>query len=140
MKKLWNDCEPLNFPDDEAIDAEGCQQEPAATGKSPGPTVKKRRSFLQRMRLWLFQRDLQEEQPAYLHQAPPGYDNIPPQRREEIIQALQQWKAATAYFESVSDPALVDYAVFDMEAAQKRYIYLLKSARLEQSGQTMAHP
>jgi len=27
------------------------------------------------------------------------------------------------------DPALVDYAVFDMEAAQKRYVYLLKNIR-----------
>lgn len=53
---------------------------------------------------------------------------LPPERREQIQEALREWQAATAYFENVADPALVDYAVFDMEAAQKRYMYLLKGA------------
>ena len=41
---------------------------------------------------------------------------------------MEEWKAAAEYFQSVTDPELVDYAVYGMEAAQKRYIYLLRAA------------
>ncbi|HBS60541.1 MAG TPA: DUF2508 domain-containing protein, partial [Firmicutes bacterium] len=34
-----------------------------------------------------------------------------------------------AYFETVTDPDLVDHAIFMMEAAKKRYTYLLKKAK-----------
>lgn len=61
--------------------------------------------------------------------AAPAPRALPPERREQIREALREWQAATAYFESVTDPALVDYAVYDMEAAEKRYMYLLQSAR-----------
>ncbi len=46
----------------------------------------------------------------------------------EIAAALKRWQSATAFFESVTDPSLVDYAIYDMEAAQKRYVYLLRRA------------
>ncbi len=48
---------------------------------------------------------------------------------EEVARALEKWKAAAAYYESVEDPDLIDYAVYEMEAAQKRYTYLLKLSR-----------
>ena len=38
--------------------------------------------------------------------------------------ALDQWKAAELYFQTVSDPDLVEYAAFDLEAARRRYVYL----------------
>ena len=49
-------------------------------------------------------------------------------RQREIQAAMDDWKAAVAYFENVTDPALIDYAVYDMEAARKRYIFLLRHA------------
>ncbi len=44
----------------------------------------------------------------------------------EIRAALQKWKDATRFFESVSDPELMDYAIYDMEAARRRYMFLLR--------------
>jgi len=43
-----------------------------------------------------------------------------------VHQALKAYQNAQNYFEHVTDPDLIDYAVYDMEAARKRYIYLLK--------------
>lgn len=48
-----------------------------------------------------------------------------------VEQARQEWKAAKSHFDQVSDPDLVDYAVYAMEAAEHKYTYLLKKARLE---------
>ena len=48
---------------------------------------------------------------------------------ESIEQARGEWLSSRAYFEAVSDPDLVDHAIYMMEAAEKRYIYLLKKAR-----------
>lgn len=50
-------------------------------------------------------------------------------KTKQIHQALRDWQNAVAYFESVDDPSLIDYAVFDMEAAKRKYIYLLNSAK-----------
>jgi len=44
-------------------------------------------------------------------------------------QAKVQLQLAQAYFENVSDPELVDYAINNLEAAEKRYNYLLKQIR-----------
>ena len=45
--------------------------------------------------------------------------------------AKQEWLTSKEYFESVTDPDLVDHAVYLMEASQKKYMYLLKKARKE---------
>lgn len=45
--------------------------------------------------------------------------------------ARQEWYAAQSYFENVSDPELVDYAIYKIEAAKRKYMYLLKEARKE---------
>ncbi len=50
---------------------------------------------------------------------------------EEVTAARQEWDAAQSYFENVSDPELVDYAIFKQEAAKRKYIYLLNLARKE---------
>lgn len=42
-----------------------------------------------------------------------------------IQEALKKWKDATRFFESVSDPELMDYAIYDMEAARRKYMFLL---------------
>jgi len=48
---------------------------------------------------------------------------------EAAEQAKREWVAAKEYFESVSEPELVDYAIYLQEAAQRKYVYLLKKAR-----------
>ena len=41
-------------------------------------------------------------------------------KTEDIRRAMEQWQ------EAVSDTDLVDYAVFEMEAARRKYMLLLK--------------
>lgn len=48
---------------------------------------------------------------------------------DELREAHQEWVRAQKFFEHVSDPDLVDYAIYNQEAAMKRYMYLLKKAR-----------
>ncbi|MDR3566365.1 MAG: YaaL family protein [Negativicutes bacterium] len=50
---------------------------------------------------------------------------------EAIEQARREWLNAQNYYNSVSDSDLVDHAVYLMQAAEKKYIYLLKKARRE---------
>ncbi len=48
---------------------------------------------------------------------------------DEVRQAYAEWQAAANYFDNVADPDLVDFAIYDMEAARKKYVYMLKKAR-----------
>ena len=48
---------------------------------------------------------------------------------EAVEQAHREWEAAQAFFEMATDPDLVDYAIFRVQAAQKRFSYLLRQAR-----------
>ena len=43
-----------------------------------------------------------------------------------INDALMEWKAAIDYFQHVSDPELVDYAIYRINAAKCRYQYLVR--------------
>lgn len=45
---------------------------------------------------------------------------------ENIENAKKEWQDAKNIFENVSEPDLVDYAIFKVEAAEQKYIYLLK--------------
>ena len=45
---------------------------------------------------------------------------------ENIRLAHKQWEDKVNFFESVTDPDLIDYAIFEMEASKLKYIYLLK--------------
>ncbi|MEA5060736.1 MAG: hypothetical protein EOM66_01620 [Clostridia bacterium] len=47
-------------------------------------------------------------------------------RKRDITQALAKWKAAEQYFESVQDTDLMDFAIFEMEAARRKYVLLLR--------------
>ena len=50
---------------------------------------------------------------------------------QKIIQeARKDWENAHSFFNNVSDPDLIDHAIYAMEAAEKKYQYLLKQARL----------
>ena len=46
----------------------------------------------------------------------------------DVNEALEQYKMAKAYFNSVTDPMLIDYAIHEAEAARLRYIYLFRQA------------
>ncbi len=45
--------------------------------------------------------------------------------------ARLEWRSARNRFNQISDPDLIDHAIYDLEAAERRYIYLLKKAREE---------
>jgi hypothetical protein len=48
---------------------------------------------------------------------------------DQIREAHQEWVRAQKYFQWVSDPELVDHAIFTEEAARRKYIYLLNQAK-----------
>lgn len=52
-----------------------------------------------------------------------------PELIEELEQAWREWRHARLYFNNVTDPDLIDFAIFNMGATEKKYIYLLKKAR-----------
>lgn len=61
--------------------------------------------------------------------------NVPyPETEDEklissIKAAHSDWQRAEAMFHEVTDPDLVDHAIYDMMAAKTKYIYLLKTAK-----------
>ncbi|HSH34901.1 DUF2508 family protein [Schnuerera sp.] len=48
---------------------------------------------------------------------------------DNIRKAHEEWKNKEKYFESVTDPDLVDHAIYELEASKIKYIYLLKKAK-----------
>ena len=50
---------------------------------------------------------------------------------DEVEQARLEWQLARRFFESVTDPDLIDYAIYNLQASERRYAYLLKLARQE---------
>jgi len=50
-----------------------------------------------------------------------------------LEQAHQEWQAANRLFDYASEPELVDYAIFSLQAAEKQYVYLWKRARQRQT-------
>ncbi|MDF2568860.1 MAG: hypothetical protein K0R55_464 [Sporomusa sp.] len=57
--------------------------------------------------------------------------HYPPPLVEQIEQAKQECISAQNYYNNVSDADLVDHAAFLIQAAEKKYTYLLKRARNE---------
>ena len=52
---------------------------------------------------------------------------------QEIIEFLRiaemEWKAKEEYFQSVSEPDLIDHAIYELEASKIKYMYLLKKVK-----------
>lgn len=46
-----------------------------------------------------------------------------------INEALKDWKAAENNFNFFTDLDLVDYSIFSINAAQKRYLHLIRKAK-----------
>ena len=53
--------------------------------------------------------------------------------KDEIIESLRiaqrEWKDKEIYFQSVSEPDLVDHAIYELEASKIKYMYLLKKVK-----------
>jgi hypothetical protein len=52
---------------------------------------------------------------------------------------LEEWIEAKEYFNEVSDPDLVDYAIYLLNSTEKRYTYLLKLKKSENKNQFLNH-
>jgi len=50
---------------------------------------------------------------------------------EEVREALRRWQDAEMLLNEAKDPALIEYAIFDAEAARRRYGYVLSKYRNE---------
>jgi hypothetical protein len=48
---------------------------------------------------------------------------------QAVEKARRELQSARSYFENVSEPDMVDHAVYSLQAAEKKYTYLLKYAR-----------
>lgn len=49
---------------------------------------------------------------------------------QAVEAARREWLACRAYFDCVSDPELVDHAIYAVQAAERKYMYLLRKAKL----------
>ena len=48
-----------------------------------------------------------------------------------VGRAHREWEQAKAFFEEAAEPDLIDHAIYAVEAAERKYIYLLKLAQKE---------
>lgn len=54
--------------------------------------------------------------------------------------ALHAWRAARSYFDEVNEPALVDEAIYQMEAARSRYHYYITRVQQLENDQAVSSP
>lgn len=47
----------------------------------------------------------------------------------EIEQAREEWAIARQHIDHVSDPELIDHAIYYLEAAERKYGFLLREAK-----------
>ena len=120
-RNLWD---PMGLPELEDIEQEELAPQPKEVLQQ-----KKRDSWFSRLRAWLYEGQAADAaiQPE-LPRAVPVTTEISPAAREQVALALQAWKDSEKYFENVSDPELVEFAVYEMEAARRKYMFLLKRA------------
>jgi hypothetical protein len=48
-----------------------------------------------------------------------------------VGKAKLEWEQSQVLFNEIQDPELIDHAIYAMEAAERKYMYLLKEARKE---------
>ncbi|MGM0502315.1 MAG: DUF2508 family protein [Bacillota bacterium] len=61
-----------------------------------------------------------------------GLDFEEPQLDQKIEEAREEWIKAKKYFNIVSDPDLIDHAIYLLGAAERKYEYLLKIRQQEE--------
>lgn len=49
--------------------------------------------------------------------------------KRAIEKARRELLVAQSFFENVSDPDMVDHAVYTLQAAERKYVYLIKFAK-----------
>lgn len=63
----------------------------------------------------------------------PGEEQLSNRGSVDFLQAVEQarreWQDARDRFNQISDPDLIDHAIYAVEATERRYMYLLKKAR-----------
>lgn len=52
-----------------------------------------------------------------------------PDLETAVVEARNEWLTAQRFFECVSEPDLVDQAIYSIEAAERKYMYLLRLAK-----------
>ncbi|PWK05158.1 DUF2508 family protein [Tumebacillus permanentifrigoris] len=72
----------------------------------------------QRLTDWLRGRGPVEEETS-------DYDKL----RLEIEQAHKEWSIAQQHIDHVSEPELIDHAIYHLEATERKYGYLLREAK-----------
>lgn len=50
---------------------------------------------------------------------------------ENVRTAYREWEDAKNFFEYVSEPELVDYAVYAIETAKRRFLYMLRQCKTQ---------
>ncbi|HLR21514.1 MAG TPA: DUF2508 family protein [Tissierellaceae bacterium] len=64
-------------------------------------------------------------------------DGVELNEKERLIrsakEAHKEWLAKEEYFNDVTDPDLVDFAIYDIEASKRKYTYLLKKVKKEKN-------
>lgn len=50
---------------------------------------------------------------------------------ELVNKAKEEWLDAKKYFGEVTEPELIDHAIYRIEAAEKKFVYLLKLSQQE---------
>lgn len=61
--------------------------------------------------------------------APPRTRPLGPSLEESVEEARREWMLARRYFETVSEPELVEHAAYLIKATERRYMFLLRLAR-----------
>ncbi len=65
----------------------------------------------------------------------PSEEKAVPRQQEDyfflVEQARREWQSAKDRFDQICDPDLIDHAIYNLEAAERRYIYLIKKAKEE---------
>lgn len=48
---------------------------------------------------------------------------------QAVAQAKQEWLSVFSYFNNATDPELIDHAILLLEAAERKYMFLLNEAK-----------
>jgi len=62
----------------------------------------------------------------------PRAGEVCPDLQSQVELAHREWQAAQQYFQSVSEPQLVDFAVHSLIAAEQKYMFLFRKLRCGQ--------